>query len=65
MRFSRNERLFDLARNVRLFQHVGHVVDRAAAHLVGVVLEAALPVLMVVDLAVAEESEQSARLPRR
>ena len=39
-------------------EHVGHVVDRAGAHLVGVVLEAALPVLVIVDLAVAEQMEQ-------
>src|SRR5438034_7350365 len=39
-------------------EDVGDFVDRAAAHLVGVVLEASLPVLMVVDLAVAEQAEQ-------
>ena len=39
-------------------EHVGHFVDRAAAHLVGVVLEAPFPVLVVVDLAVAEQAEQ-------
>src|SRR5207244_2483964 len=36
----------------------GDVVHRAAAHLVGVVLETAFPVLMIVDLAVAEQAEQ-------
>ena len=39
-------------------EHVGHFVDRAAAHLVRVVLEAPFPVLVVVDLAVAEQAEQ-------
>ena len=36
-------------------EHFDHVVDRARAHPIRIVLEAALPVLMVVDLAVAEE----------
>jgi hypothetical protein len=40
-------------------EHLDDVVDGARAHPIGVVLEAALPVLMVVDLAVAEEGEQS------
>jgi len=39
-------------------EHVGDFVDRAAAHLVRVVLEASFPVLMVVDLPVAEQAEQ-------
>ena len=40
-------------------EHVGHVGNRAAPHLVGVVLEAALPVRVVVDLAVAEFTKQT------
>src|SRR5262249_16150644 len=40
-------------------EHVGHFVDRAAAHLVRVVLEPPLPVLVVVDLAVAEQTEEA------
>ena len=39
-------------------EHIGHVVDGAGAHLVGIVLEAALPVLVIVDLAVAEQMKQ-------
>ncbi len=39
-------------------EHVRDFVDRAAAHLVGVVLEAPFPVLMIVDLAVAQQAEQ-------
>src|SRR5215472_14321715 len=39
-------------------QDVSDIVDRAAAHFVGVVLEPSLPVLMVVDLAVAEQREE-------
>src|SRR5262249_57450458 len=39
-------------------EHVSHFVDRTAAHLVRVVLEAPFPVLMVVDLAVAEQAEE-------
>src|SRR5262249_30551936 len=39
-------------------EDVRDLVDRAAAHLVGVVLEAPFPVLMVVDLAVAELREE-------
>src|SRR4029077_18067455 len=41
------------------FQHIGDLIDRAAAHLVGIVLEATFPVLVVVDLSVAEEAEES------
>src|SRR5262249_23807436 len=40
-------------------EDVSDVVDRPAAHLVRVVLEASLPVLMVVDLSVTEQSEES------
>ena len=40
-------------------EDVSDVVDRPAAHLVRVVLEASLPVLVVVDLAVAEQREES------
>ena len=47
-----------LAQERQALEHVGHVVDRAGPHLVGIVLEAAFPVLMVVDLAVAQEREQ-------
>ena len=48
-----------LAEERQALEHVGHVVDRAGPHLVGVVLEATLPVLMVVDLAVAQQREQA------
>ena len=48
-----------LAEEREALEDVGHVVDRAGPHLVGVVLEAALPVLVVVDLAVAEQREES------
>src|ERR1051325_4422234 len=47
-----------LAQERQALQHVGHFVDRAGAHLVGVVLEAPFPVLMIVDLAVAQEREE-------
>src|SRR3954451_4742376 len=40
-------------------EDVGYVVDRTAAHLVRVVLEAAFPVLVVIDLAVAEETKEA------
>ena len=39
-------------------EHISHVVDGAAAHLVRVVLEAPLPVLVIVDLAVTQETEE-------
>src|SRR3954463_329127 len=39
-------------------EDIGHVVDGAGAHLVRVVLETAFPILMIVDLAVAQEVEQ-------
>ena len=47
-----------LAQERQALEHIGHVVDGAGAHLVGVVLETAFPVLVIVDLAVAEEAEQ-------
>src|SRR5215467_863724 len=42
-----------------VLEDVRNVVDRAAAHLVGVVLEASLPVLMVVDLPITQEAEEA------
>ena len=39
-------------------QHFDDVVDRPRAHPIRIVLEASLPVLMVVDLAVAEQREE-------
>ena len=46
------------AQERQAFQHVRHVVDGARPHLVGVVLEASFPVLMVVDFPVSEEREE-------
>src|SRR5262249_3580912 len=43
-------------------EHLDDVVDGARAHPIRVVLETSLPVLMVVDLAVAEEPEQPLNL---
>src|SRR5205085_3378658 len=40
------------------FQHFDDVVDGAGAHPVRIVLEAAFPVLVIVDLAVAEQPEE-------
>ena len=47
-----------LAQERQALEHVRHVVDGAGPHLVGVVLEASFPVLMVVDPAVAEQREE-------
>ena len=48
-----------LAQERQALEHVGHVVDRPATHLLRVVLESSFPVLLAVDLAVAEDSEQA------
>src|SRR5204862_604458 len=40
-------------------EDIGNFVDGAAAHLVGVVLEESFTVLMIVDLAIAEETEEA------
>ena len=58
IRFSRNERFFDLLRKLRLLQDVNHVTDRTGPHLVRVVFEAALPVLVAVDLPIANPEEE-------
>src|SRR3954453_19750993 len=39
-------------------QYIDHVVDRSGPHAIRIVLEAALPVLVVVDLAVPEQPEE-------
>ncbi len=48
-----------LAQQREALEHVGHVVDRPAAHLLGVVLESSFPVLLAVDLPVTENPEQA------
>jgi len=63
MRFSRNDRPLRLAQQREALQHVGHVVDRTRPHLLGVVLEAPFPVLLAVDLPVAEQLEEPIHFP--
>src|SRR5438552_3599118 len=53
---------FRLGEEREALEDVGDFVDRAAAHLVRIVLEAPFPVLVVVDLAVAQQAEQPLNL---
>src|SRR5262245_15154291 len=43
----------------KALEHISHFVDRAAAHLVRVVLEPAFPILVIVDLPVPQQPEET------
>src|SRR2546430_4710298 len=48
-----------LAEERQALEHVGHVVNGSGPHLVRIVLESALPVLVIVYFAVAQQTEQA------